>query len=136
MKKVLVFGTFDGFHPGHLSFLKQAKRYGDYLVVVVAKNKTVKKVKHHFPIRDEIERAKALRDCKLANEVKVGCPGNPFKIIQEIKPDVICFGYDQKSFTENLPAKLKEMGVKTKVYRLKPYKPEKYHSSLINPALF
>jgi len=136
MKKVLVFGTFDGLHPGHLSFLKQAKKYGDYLVVVVAKNKTVKKVKHHFPIRDEIERAKALRDCKLANEVKVGCPGNPFKIIQEIKPDVICLGYDQKSFTENLPAKLKEMGVKTKVYRLKPYKPEKYHSSLINKKSF
>jgi len=136
MKKVLVFGTFDGLHPGHLSFLKQAKKYGDYLVVVVAKNKTVKKVKHHFPIRNETERAKALWDCKLANEVKVGCPGNPFKIIQEIKPDVICLGYDQKSFTENLPAKLKEMGVKTKVYRLKPYKPEKYHSSLINKKSF
>lgn len=45
MKKVLAFGTFDGFHRGHLSFLEQAKSHGNYLIVVVARDKTAEKVK-------------------------------------------------------------------------------------------
>jgi len=35
MKKVMCFGAFDGLHPGHLDFFRQAKRYGDFLIVSV-----------------------------------------------------------------------------------------------------
>ena len=40
----MAFGTFDLLHPGHEHFLKQAKRYGD-LIVVIARDNTVLKVK-------------------------------------------------------------------------------------------
>lgn len=135
MKKVLVFGTFDGLHSGHLSLFKQAKNFGDYLVVVVARDETVKKIKNHFSSRDEIERLKVVQECKLVNEVRLGYKNNPYQIIRKIRPDIICLGYDQRAFTKNLPKELEKMGLKTKIYRMKPYQPEKYHSLIINTQI-
>ena len=48
MKKVMVFGTFDGLHEGHLDFFRQAREYGDYLIVAVARDVNVKKIKKSF----------------------------------------------------------------------------------------
>jgi FAD synthetase len=132
MKKVLIFGTFDGLHRGHLSFFNQARAYGDYLIVVLARDKTVQKIKNRSPGKDELERLKDLQECELVNEAKLGYEDNPYRVIKEIEPDVICLGYDQKAFTEDLEKELKKIGLKTKIYRLRPYKPEKFHSSIIN----
>ena len=128
MKKVMVFGTFDGLHPGHLNFFEQAQKYGDYLIVVVARDKTVKKIKNRFPSRNEMERLRTLQRCKLINEARLGYENNPYGIIREINPDVICLGYNQKTFTENLPKELEKMSLSTKIYRMEPFQPEKYHS--------
>jgi len=130
MKKVLIFGTFDGLHPGHLNFFEQARKYGDYLLAVVARDKTVKMIKNRPPSKNETERLAALQKCQLINEARLGYEDNPYRIIKEIKPDVICLGYDQQAFTEDLPEKLKKMKLATKIYRMKPYQPEKYHSSI------
>jgi len=131
MKKVLVFGTFDGLHQGHLNFFEQAKRYGEYLIVVVSRDKTVKRIKKHLPFRDEKQRLREVQKCKLVNEAKLGYLNDPYKIIREIKPDIICLGYDQKVFTENLAKELKKGGLKTKIYRMKSFKPKTFHSSII-----
>jgi len=40
MKKVICFGTFDLLHLGHLNYFQQAKKQGDYLIVVIATDKT------------------------------------------------------------------------------------------------
>jgi len=61
MKKTLVFGTFDILHPGHEYFLKEAKRHGDQLVVVVARDLTVKQVKKLMPDNNELERLKIVK---------------------------------------------------------------------------
>lgn len=45
MKKVMTFGTFDVFHPGHLYYLREAKKLGNYLVTVVARDETVLNIK-------------------------------------------------------------------------------------------
>ncbi len=127
----MVFGTFDGLHKGHSDFFRQAKRYGDYLIVIVARDKTVKKLKGRLPLYNEKERLEAVKNSKSVDETKLGSKNNPYQIINKIKPEIICLGYDQKSFTNNLRGKLREMGLETKVYRLKPYKPQKYHSSII-----
>lgn len=132
MRKVLVFGTFDGLHQGHLSLFKQAKKHGDYLIVVIARDVTVKKMKNHLPVRNENERLKEVKKYKLVNEAVLGNKSNPYRIIKRVNPDVICLGYDQKAFTENLPKELEKMGLKTKISRMKPYKPEKFHSFIIN----
>ncbi len=135
MKKVLVFGTFDGLHEGHLNFFKQAKEYGDFLVVVVARDSTVERVKKRKPKFNEQDRLKYLltRSREWVSEARLGNEGdNPYKIIGEIKPDVICLGYDQTHFTEKLEEKIREMGLKIEIERLKPFHPEKFHSSLLN----
>ena len=132
MQKILIFGTFDGLHPGHIDFIKQAKRLGDYLVAVVARDVTVNQVKGHFPKRSELLRLKGVQQTKLVNEAVLGNIGNPYEIIKKIKPDIIALGYDQKAFTENLAQELKKAGIPAKTIRLTPLQPVKYHSSIIN----
>ena len=44
-KKVMTFGTFDGVHQGHENLLTQAKKLGNELIVVVAQDATVLKLK-------------------------------------------------------------------------------------------
>jgi len=131
MKKVLVFGTFDGLHAGHVNFFEQAKKLGDYLVVVVGRDVTVSEVKGNFPKRSELLRLKAVKQCKLVNEAMLGNIGNPYEIIKNIKPDVIGLGYDQSSFSRNLSEELKKINIIAKIARLKPFDSNQYHSSLI-----
>lgn len=135
MEKVLVFGAFDGLHEGHKDFFRQAREFGDHLVVVVGRDSTIVKTKGRLPKFNEEERLKAMQESGLVDEVRLGNEGNdPYKIIKEINPDIICLGYDQTHFTDKLEQKLKEMGLKIEIKRLKPYKPEIYHSSIIHPV--
>jgi choline-phosphate cytidylyltransferase len=132
MKKVLVFGTFDIFHEGHRNFLKQAREYGDFLRVVVARDKTVSFVKKHETKDNEQIRKRNIEESGLADNVVLGSLGDKYEVIKEFQPDVICLGYDQEFFIEKLQEKLLEFGLeKTEIVRLKPYKPELYKSSLL-----
>ena len=132
MKKVLVFGTFDIFHQGHWDFLKQARRHGEFLRVVVARDITVLKVKGRRPRYSEQERVAAIRKSALVDEVVLGSLDDRYKVVREYKPDVICLGYDQKQSVAELRRKLNETGLdRTRIVRLKPYEPEKYKSSIL-----
>jgi len=129
MKKVLIFGTFDILHPGHLNLFKQAKRFGDHLTVIVARDKTIKKVKGRLPRIREKERLKHVKDSSAVDKAMLGNQGNKYNIIKKISPDVICLGYDQTSFTDDLKQRLEKMKIKAKIVRLKPYKEHRYKSS-------
>lgn len=131
-KKVLVFGTFDGLHKGHLHLFKQARKHGDYLVVIVARDATVKKVKKHAPKFNEQERLKRVYNQKIVNDAQLGNLKSYYKKIKEIKPQVICLGYDQVAFIDNLEKEIEKMKLKIEIVRLKPYQPKKYKSSLLN----
>ncbi len=132
MKKVLVFGTFDIFHDGHCDFLKQAKNYGDFLRVVVARNITVLNVKGKLPRYLEGERVETIKKSGLADEVVLGSLNDRYEVVRKYKPDIICLGYDQKQSLAELRRKLNEIGLeRTKIVRLKSFQPEKYKSSLL-----
>ncbi|KKQ50931.1 MAG: FAD synthase [Parcubacteria group bacterium GW2011_GWD2_38_11] len=132
MRKVLVFGTFDIFHEGHWDFLKQARKYGEFLRVVVARDVTVLSVKGQQSRYSEQERVLAIKKSGLADEVVLGSLNDRYEVVREYKPDVICLGYDQKQNIAELRIKLNESGLdRTKITKLKPYKPEKYKSSLL-----
>ncbi|MCK5490568.1 MAG: adenylyltransferase/cytidyltransferase family protein, partial [Candidatus Pacebacteria bacterium] len=102
MKKVMVFGTFDIFHKGHEDFFRQAREFGEYLIVVVARDENVLKIKGKLPRDNEDMRQEKIVESKLADKVILGNLDDKYKVIQEYKPDVICLGYDQGTFTENL----------------------------------
>ncbi|MBN1502918.1 FAD synthase [Candidatus Woesearchaeota archaeon] len=130
--KVMTFGTFDILHKGHEYFLKKAKSFGEYLVVVVARDLTVKKAKGRFPDNMEQRRLENLKKLGIADEVIFGkLDIDKHKIIEEHKPDIICLGYDQTIFTENLGKELRARGLLPEIIRLKPYKEHKYKSSKI-----
>jgi len=131
MKKVLVTGTFDRLHPGHINFLNQARKLGDYLVVIVARDKTVVKIKGKSPRFDEKKRAESIRQAKIANRVLLGKIRDKYKIIEEVKPDIMALGYDQKAFTQNLKKELSKRGLSVAIRRLKPHRPHIYKSSLM-----
>ena len=134
MKKVLVTGTFDILHPGHLSLFKQAKRLGDFLIVVVARNSTVFNVKGKKPRHNQKQRVRQLGKIRIINRIVLGQPGDKLKVVERQKPDVIGLGYDQRIFTKNLRAELKKRGLRVRIVRLKPYQPDRYKSSLLRRA--
>lgn len=129
----MVFGTFDLLHPGHVHFLNHAKKLGNYLVAVVARDATVERVKGRLPQFSEQDRLRNLEKLHLADKVILGNLGDKFKVVMDEEPQVIALGYDQKSIVEDLEQKV---GAKVMIVRLKPFKPEIYKSSkLKNPLI-
>lgn len=138
MKKVLVFGTFDGLHEGHLNLFKQARQYGEHIIVVVARDSTVLKNKGRFLRFNEQERLGKVKECGLVNEALLGTENHDthydsYELIGEIKPDVVCLGYDQAQFKDKLREELKRMDLENvEIIVLEPHKPEMYKSSILN----
>jgi FAD synthetase len=133
MVKVMVFGTFDILHPGHFYFLKKAKKYGDELIVVVARDSTIKKVKGKEPKYNERERLENLRSLSFVNKVVLGNENDKYKVIEEIVPDTICLGYDQEPVSiQLLKNKLEKRGINPEIHRIDAYKEHIYKSSKLN----
>ena len=132
MKLVMCAGTFDKIHPGHLYFLSEAKKYGDRLIAVVARDDTSEKMKGRKPLHNEKERLELARTLEIVDKAVLGRRGNIFEIIEEIKPDVICLGYDQKVLKQDLEDELKKRNIKADVVRIGSYMPHLYKSSKIN----
>src|SRR3989338_6946874 len=57
MRKVMVFGAFDGIHAGHRAFFNEARHHGDYLMAVVAQNHIIEHLKGHLPEIDITRRS-------------------------------------------------------------------------------
>lgn len=125
MKKVMVFGTFDILHQGHLDYFKQAKHHGDEVVAVVARNINVFRMKGQYPKNDEKVRLAKIVESGAVDVVRLGYLEDKFKIIREENPDVIALGYDQQGYEDELQKEFP----KTKIVRLKAFKPETYKSS-------
>lgn len=124
-KKVVVAGTFDIIHPGHLWLIRKASEYGS-VTVIVARDKNVMKFKGHPPIIPEKQRLQVVRGLKHVDKAILGYTSNDIlKIIEEIKPDVLVLGPDQNFISEEkLSRELKSRGLKTEIIRIK----EKYTS--------
>ena len=131
MQKVMCAGTFDIIHPGHLYFLSEAKKYGDRLIVVVARDETSEKMKGKKPAHNEKIRLEQVRGLEIVNEAVLGNKGNIFQIVEEIKPDVICLGYDQKVLKQDLEDELKKRNIKSDVVKIGSYLPHLYKSSMM-----
>ncbi len=121
----MVFGTFDILHPGHLFVFNEAKKLGDILVVVVARDSTVTTVKNITTQNDEQTRVNNIIDLQIADKVILGNPGDKYQVVREENPDMIALGYDQIAFTEDLIKSFPNI----KIVRLPPYKEDIYKSS-------
>lgn len=124
--KVMVFGTFDVLHPGHIEFLRQAKKLGDYLIVSLAREKYIRKIKGHPARHTEPERRELLQAVRFVDEVVLGSRTDYLAHILRHRPQVIALGYDQTAFVAGLAEKLRARGLAVKIVRLKPYKAKIY----------
>jgi cytidyltransferase-like protein len=132
-KKIMVFGTFDGVHRGHLNFFKQAKNFiqNSFLIVSIARDKNVKKIKGVLPLLNEKKRMALIKKCELVDKVVLSGIKNHIPHIVRERPDVIALGYDQKAYVKNLKKDLNKKGVSVSILRLKPYKETIYKNNLL-----
>jgi FAD synthetase len=92
MKKVLCGGCFNKIHKGHVYFLKQAKSFGDYLIVVLANANNNNK-----PYAISVSKRRTnVKKLNIANDVVTGHPTNVLSTIKKYKPNIIVLGYDQQ----------------------------------------
>lgn len=131
--KIMVFGTFDGLHLGHLNFMKQARKLGKnpYLVASIARDKNVFKIKKVLPRLNEKKRFNLVKKSKLVDEVVLAGVKNYISHIKKVRPDFIALGYDQYAYVKTLKKDLQDAGLATKVVRMKPYKEKIYKNSLL-----
>ena len=126
----MAFGSFDMLHKGHEAYLKEAKSYGDYLIVIVARDDSIMKFKGKEPKNDENYRLEQIKKLDFVDEAVLGRKINILDVLEEYSPDVICLGYDQKTVEEEkLREELEKRNLKAKIVRAKPYKEDIYKSS-------
>jgi len=125
--KTIVFGSFDPLHKGHLDFFRQAKTFGNYLVVVVARDETIRRLKGHEPRFSEGERLKAVKNESIVDKAILGDKKDYGRVLKREKPEAVCIGYDQE-----IPPGLKNLLKRYKIHTLAPYKSDLYKSSIIS----
>ena len=129
----MVFGTFDLLHDGHIHLFREAKKYGDYLIVVIARDSSVKKIKGIEPHQNELLRLEKVRNVAFVDNVVLGHEDDFYKVIEENKPEVLCFGYDQNKM--NVEEELKKRRIKAEIVTLEAFAPETFKSSLMRKKI-
>jgi len=131
-KLVMVFGVFDGLHPGHFYFLRQAKKYGK-VIAVVARDSAVFKLKKRKPVQSEKKRLRAMMKVKGVTLAVLGDKKQGvYSVIKKYKPNIICLGYDQGLLKKDLEEKMfKKFFAVIRLIQLAPYRPHEFHTSLL-----
>jgi FAD synthetase len=121
-KTVLASGTFDLLHLGHVRFLEEAKRAGGKdaeLVVIVARDSTVKARKGKKPIMPEDQRRALVESLKVVDEAILGWEDFSIdEVIERIKPDVIAVGHDQDGIENEVLKAIEEKKVSIEVAKI------------------
>ncbi|MEI6581239.1 MAG: adenylyltransferase/cytidyltransferase family protein [bacterium] len=135
--RIMVFGTFDGIHKGHLNFFKQAKNFtkNSFLIVSIARDSNVLKIKGRKPDLVETERLKLIKECNFVDKTILAGKTNYLKHILKESPDIIALGYDQKAYVQNLKKDIKNKGLKIRIIRLKPYKEKIFKNHLLKKKI-
>ena len=98
MTTVVVNGTFDILHPGHVSMLNTARSLGDYLIVCIDTDRRVKELKgDKRPINDQFFRKVMLQNLKAVDIVEFfDSQEELIKLFELYKPDIMVKGSDWK----------------------------------------
>jgi FAD synthetase len=121
-KVVLASGTFDLLHLGHVRFLEEAKKTGGKgakLVVIVARDNTVKARKGKKPVMSEDQRRALVESLRVVDEAILGLEDFSIdKVLEKIKPDVIAVGHDQDGIEKEVLKEIEEKNFKIQVAKI------------------
>ena len=99
MKKIAISGYFDPIHVGHIEYINNAKKLGDWLVVIVNNNNqcAIKKGKYFM---DEKDRVLIVKNIKAVDEVFLSIDEDKTvcKSLKKVNPDVFANGGDRKNY--------------------------------------
>lgn len=88
-------GCFDILHVGHVRYLEKTKNFGDYLIVLLNSDKSVKSIKGPSrPVNNEMDRAEILSALRCVDYVVLFDEDSPRNLLDEMKPDVYTKGAD------------------------------------------
>jgi len=99
---VAVSGYFNPLHVGHLEMLKEAKKLGDYLVVIINNDKQVE-LKGSVPFMNEADRVKIVKAIRWVDEafISIDKDGAQCESLRKIKPNIFANGGDRNK--KNIP---------------------------------
>jgi len=121
-KIVLATGAFDLLHYGHYRFLEEAKKSGgknSKLIVIIARDKTIKKRKGKQPILPEDQRRALVEALKPVDQAILGYEEmNVEAVIRKIKPDIIAVGYDQDNMRRIVEELLRKGKSRVKIVQI------------------
>ncbi len=115
-------GVFDLLHPGHLYFLTEARKLGDELVVVVARDQTARRLKHE-PYVPETLRREMVEALKPVDRAILGSTTDIYESVVHEKPNIIALGYNQVWNETEVVRECARRGVPVTVARInrRPY---------------
>lgn len=132
MTRIMVFGTFDMVHEGHLDMFRQARALAPdpYLVVSLARDSVVQRIKGSAPQHSEEERRRLVQTAAHPDEVVLGDEVGYVSHIVAARPDIIALGYDHTGkYVEHLERDLRASGLRPQIVRLQAYQPDVYKTS-------
>ena len=122
MKTVLTSGAFDLIHYGHIRLLEEAKRLGGpdaRLVVIVARDETIRRLKGRLPVIPEDQRRAVVEALRVVDEALLGYEAlDMATVIDLVQPDIIAVGYDQDNIEALALTAIEERGLKIQVMRI------------------
>jgi len=96
-KIVFTNGCFDILHPGHARYLYAARELGDYLVVAVNSDSSIRAIKgDKRPVLPQDERTELLAALGCVDGVVIFDEQDPLKVIEYLMPDILVKGGDWK----------------------------------------
>jgi len=130
---VLATGVFDLLHLGHLRFLEESKRKGgprSKLVVVITHDKTVFRRKGKRPVIPGDQRRKLVAALRVVDRAILGREEiDLLGILKEVKPDIVCVGYDQDEIKAAVTRVIRKQGLPIRVVRIRSFGPVGFNSS-------
>ncbi len=132
-KIVLASGVFDLLHLGHVKFLEEAKKAGGEnaeLVVIIARDSNVEKMKGTKPIMSENQRRALVESLKVVDEAVLGLEHFGIgDVIEKVKPDVVALGYDQTSMEKHVKEYVDKNKLNIKVVNIGKFEEDELDSS-------
>lgn len=97
-KSVCVSGYFNPIHSGHISMFKEAKKLGNYLIVIINNDNQVK-VKGSVPFMKVEERAEIIKNLRMVDQVVISIDKDKTvcKTLAKVCPDIFANGGDRKN---------------------------------------
>ncbi len=137
MKTVIAFGSFDILHPGHIKYLSDARKLGDRLVVIVARDESIIRFKKRRPVFNERDRLRIVSALRMVDSATLGNRISKrhdlYAVLLKYRPSVIALGYNQNANIREIKAHLEKHGINAGIVRVG--KTPGYSSSRIRKKL-